>query len=289
MSDTEMPPASASPAPRSPRKHTQHTGAMLRCPNCHRPLAADNQFCPNCGHSREELRETADNQKEMIAIERENRRAWSKTHQMIGFYSGLLALNFLAAYVLPLEESWAMLAADCVLIGLSLAWAFDSSALLTGRLNLGFPLWLVLLIPFSAALTYGIATFDNFALEWLIGLRDLREKTEGTESFLELPQPLWILVLSICVVPGIFEEIFFRGLVQGTLDLSMSPRDAMIVQAVIFAIAHVNFIGFFTYLVFMGLYLGWLRNRSGSLVPGMLVHFAHNLLAVLHEQHLLWS
>jgi membrane protease YdiL (CAAX protease family) len=262
---------------------------MERCPNCHRLLAADNQFCPNCGHSRDELREVASKQKELRAIERENRRAWSQTYQMIGFYGGLLSLNFLAAYVLPLEESWAMLAADCVLIGLSLAWVISSPGLLRGRLRLGLPLWLFVLIPFTASLTYGITIFDNFLFEWLIGLRELREKTEGTERFLELAQPLWILVLSICVVPGIFEELFFRGLIQGTLEMSMSSRDALIVQALIFAIAHVNFIGFFTYLLFMGLYLGWLRNRSGSLLPGMLVHFGHNLLAVLHEQHLLWN
>ena len=42
-------------------------------------------------------------------------------------------------------------------------------------------------------------------------------------------------------------------------------------------VSHCNW----NYLLFMGWYLGWLRNRSGSLVPGMLVHFTHNLLALL--------
>jgi hypothetical protein len=30
----------------------------------------------------------------------------------------------------------------------------------------------------------------------------------------------------------------------------------------------------------MGLLLGWLRLRSGSLAPSMLAHFVHNLLAI---------
>jgi len=140
-------------------------------------------------------------------------------------------------------------------------------------------------IPLCAVLTYAITVFNNNLAVTLLGLRDLIGHTQGIDRFIESPIPLSIQVISIAVIPGIFEELFFRGMVQGTLETALSRRDAWIVQAIVFAIAHINPVGFFTYLFFLGLYLGWLRNRSRSLIPGMIAHFSHNLVCVLADHY----
>src|SRR6185369_12740160 len=109
-------------------------------------------------------------------------------------------------------------------------------------------------IPLVGVLTYAITVFDNNIAMTILGLRDLIGRTQGIDRFVESPIPLPVRIVSIALIPGIFEEIFFRGMIQGTLETALSKRDAWIVQAIVFAIAHINPIGFFTYLLLLGLY-----------------------------------
>jgi membrane protease YdiL (CAAX protease family) len=89
-------------------------------------------------------------------------------------------------------------------------------------------------------------------------------------------------VLWIAVMPGFWEELAFRGLMFERLRTVVSPQQAVVVTAMLFAIIHVSPLSM-PYLLLMGLVLGWLRLRSGSLLPGMVLHAAHNLVIVLLE------
>lgn len=93
--------------------------------------------------------------------------------------------------------------------------------------------------------------------------------------------PLWVGFLNIAVFTPIFEELLFRGLLQPKLEQAISPTEAWIVQAALFAAAHLSPIALFTHF-FIGLALGWVRRRSGSLLPGILLHAAWNG-AVLYD------
>jgi len=89
----------------------------------------------------------------------------------------------------------------------------------------------------------------------------------------------WALfVIAIC--PAIFEEIAFRGLLQARLIMLFGRGQGLLITAAAFGLAHGVTIGL-PLQMFLGLYLGWLRDRSGSLVPGMLVHFLYNGSIVL--------
>ena len=97
----------------------------------------------------------------------------------------------------------------------------------------------------------------------------------------------WPLVVALtCVQPAIFEELGFRGVILSALQPTLAPIEAVIVSALLFMTLHLTF-GSFPHLLVMGLALGFLRVRTGSLLPGMLMHFTHNLLCVLLEQR--WS
>jgi len=93
----------------------------------------------------------------------------------------------------------------------------------------------------------------------------------------------WVVVLAVCVMPAVWEEIAFRGLVQGRLSQAVGEREALVMTAVLFAIIHRSAISA-PYLLALGLVLGALRRRSGSLVPGMVLHFLHNLGVVVFER-----
>ena len=93
---------------------------------------------------------------------------------------------------------------------------------------------------------------------------------------------LWTAIVYIAVMPAVVEEIAFRGLIQTQLGKVVKPSEALVLTAVLFAIIHVSvFSGI--YLFALGLLLGFLRQRSGSLVPGITLHFLHNLAIVLIE------
>ena len=62
--------------------------------------------------------------------------------------------------------------------------------------------------------------------------------------------------------------------------------ETVIVTAAIFAILHLN-LASFVHLLVIGLALGLVRLRSGSVYPGMILHFTHNFLCILTEYY--WS
>ena len=100
-------------------------------------------------------------------------------------------------------------------------------------------------------------------------LRRLREA--------ELGEPL--LIVLFCVFPGVLEEVAFRGLVQHWLHVAIRPWQAMVVGAALFTAMHFSILSF-PYLFAAGMVLGWVKFKTRSLYPSMLIHFLHNLLAI---------
>ena len=106
-----------------------------------------------------------------------------------------------------------------------------------------------------------------------------------------IPTPDWLkkaleeaftknVILSAVIGAPIFEEWLFRGVILAGLLRRYSPANAIMWSAVIFSIIHLNpaqSIGAF----FLGLALGWLFYRTGSLWPGIVVHFVNNAFSSL--------
>jgi membrane protease YdiL (CAAX protease family) len=104
----------------------------------------------------------------------------------------------------------------------------------------------------------------------------------GTESFFDAGFGWAAVVVSMCVQPAVIEELAFRGVIQTTLREVIRPFETIIVAAIAFSIMHFNLVMFVPF-VLLGLYLGWLRQWTGSLYPAMAAHFLHNALVTLHE------
>ncbi len=82
------------------------------------------------------------------------------------------------------------------------------------------------------------------------------------------------LIASVVVAP-FCEEVFFRGFVFMGLLRAMSPVWAILLSAFIFALAHAD-PGSFAVLFIIGIALAFLRWRTRSLWPGILLHFLNN-------------
>ncbi|MGC4033383.1 MAG: type II CAAX endopeptidase family protein [Tepidisphaeraceae bacterium] len=84
-------------------------------------------------------------------------------------------------------------------------------------------------------------------------------------------------VLAVCVLPAVSEEIAFRGMIFDGLARHLSVTEAALVSMVMFGILHLSVISL-PHLLLIGLVLAALRIKSGSLLPGIIAHFLHNLL-----------
>ncbi|MCQ2428353.1 MAG: CPBP family intramembrane metalloprotease [Clostridia bacterium] len=78
----------------------------------------------------------------------------------------------------------------------------------------------------------------------------------------------------VCIVPAVCEEFLFRGCVLSNL-LPFGKTNAVIASALMFALMHGN-IKQFLYAFCAGIVLGMIYTESGSIVPGMLMHFCNN-------------
>jgi membrane protease YdiL (CAAX protease family) len=91
-------------------------------------------------------------------------------------------------------------------------------------------------------------------------------------------------VATIALAPALFEEILFRGIVLPSLLRSVGTYGAIAVSALLFGIIHLDFLtpGATFYRVpfafVVGLGLGLLRIRSGSLLPPFLAHALLNTI-----------
>ncbi len=88
-------------------------------------------------------------------------------------------------------------------------------------------------------------------------------------------------LIFICILPAIVEEVAFRGVIQHRLEMVVSPWVAMIAASCLFSIAHLNVLSA-PYLALMGLLLGWMKWKTGSLYPPMIVHFLHNYIVITY-------
>jgi uncharacterized protein len=99
---------------------------------------------------------------------------------------------------------------------------------------------------------------------------------------------LGIFVVYLIAVVGapFFEELYFRGLVQGTLTARWGVGAGIVVQAMLFGLVHVNpesgwgNIGTLVIITAVGLGLGAIRHYSKRLPPGMFTHAGYNAIIV---------
>jgi membrane protease YdiL (CAAX protease family) len=132
----------------------------------------------------------------------------------------------------------------------------------------------------AAVVTFIVASLIVKSLSKFTGMVELHYDTPFKEAKLGVG---WI-ILSICVQPAIFEELAFRGAIFGALERVLGGNEALLVSALMFAILHLS-IPSIPHLFLLALVLGWLRMRTGSIFPCMLMHFSHNLLVVVAEQN----
>lgn len=106
------------------------------------------------------------------------------------------------------------------------------------------------------------------------------EMTKFLTTF-EAPWELMVALIVIAVLPGIGEELVFRGLIQNELFRAWrNPHVAIWVAAFLFSALHLQFFGFVPRLL-LGALFGYLYFWSGNILIPMLAHFVNNGMSVI--------
>lgn len=87
-------------------------------------------------------------------------------------------------------------------------------------------------------------------------------------------------IIGAVIVAPIAEEIIFRGMITKLLLDEYRPAKAILISALIFGIIHFNPAQIPGAIV-LGALFGWLYYKTGSIIPGIILHFINNAAAVV--------
>ncbi len=115
----------------------------------------------------------------------------------------------------------------------------------------------LLVLPFTGG------TFDNPQVEAITG-----GSTMSLQNF-------GLLLILVAVVAPIAEELFFRGMLYPLLRQRWAALGAIVINGLLFALIHFIPV-LIPGLLFVGIVLAWVRERSQSIFPCILLHAAQN-------------
>ena len=116
--------------------------------------------------------------------------------------------------------------------------------------------------------------------EWLVEQMQ-HTMPEAQEKLFEQIMAQPIGYISIGIVAPLAEEMVFRGAILRKLLGRFGEKwhwVAILISAVIFGAVHGN-IPQFVHAALIGLLLGWMCYRTGSILPGVLLHWVNNTVA----------
>jgi ABC-type Na+ efflux pump permease subunit/membrane protease YdiL (CAAX protease family) len=129
----------------------------------------------------------------------------------------------------------------------------------------------------------GAAMIGVGILPWVYTLVNLQSRfwpqdTESARAMLKLLLPSLrqhpvLTVVAVGLLAGVCEELLYRGPLQTALARRLPPWLALSVGAVLFAAAHLDLQGML-FRTLLGVILGWIVLRGGSIFPAMLMHAA---------------
>lgn len=92
------------------------------------------------------------------------------------------------------------------------------------------------------------------------------------------------VIISAVVVAPVVEEIIFRGMITKILLAKYDPKKAILISALIFGIIHMN-PAQIPCTIMLGLLFGWLFYKTRSIIPGVILHFTNNAIALLGSNY----
>ena len=140
-------------------------------------------------------------------------------------------------------------------------------------LGLGIPVF-AMIVDNIAVLIYAIAFIFFFGEPTTI------TELPGGTSWDSSPVALILTFISICILTPISEELLCRGYILDALNRLHGKWPAIIISSIIFGMVHFDPFTMGAATI-GGVIYGWIRMRTGSLVPGIVAHAMWNTMALM--------
>jgi hypothetical protein len=139
-------------------------------------------------------------------------------------------------------------------------------------------------LPLLIAGTGFSGMLGGLALEYLVGDEGDSLKLMMHMFLAQEGVNFWILAATVALLPGLIEETLFRGYVQRRLLQRWKPVHAIALSTLLFCAIHFDPAHMLA-IAPLGVWLGVVAWRSGSIWPAVLCHMAQNLFASLMARH----
>ena len=132
-------------------------------------------------------------------------------------------------------------------------------------------------IPYVVSLTVmGISFF--MLSSGIIDMFDLTKYSDSYDTIISSLSSGGIIlnIIAVGIIAPISEELMIRGVIYNNLKKYIKPSAAILVQALLFGMMHMNIIQS-TYAVVAGLILGYIYEKSNSLLVSSIFHISFNI------------
>ena len=127
-----------------------------------------------------------------------------------------------------------------------------------------------------------MVAFESYLLmeNWsLVSKLSDEERVRLKETFMEIP--FWVVLLTGAIAPAVAEEFFFRGFVLSAFRSKLNAFRSVLYTAILFGLFHViagNILSLekFFPTIILGVAIGYVAIKTGSLWLGILLHALHN-------------
>jgi membrane protease YdiL (CAAX protease family) len=211
---------------------------------------------------------------------------WGPGTAVVALFAALAAQAFLATPIAVVEGGEGTGPAASILLQLITAGTFFAAPFVVASLDGAGGR--------RAAERLGLRRFDSSAVAWMgvsigiylafslvyVALVGEPEQKNIAEDFGAVP----FQILLIVIAAPISEEICFRGMLFGGLRSRLSKLPAALISAVIFGALHaLTGVEAVPPLIVFGLILALLYEKTGSIVPGIVLHMLNNAVALIGQ------
>jgi len=250
------------------------------CPYCGCPLEPRLYFCPGCATPYKGIQDVLPRARprKLTDGERIAHRAPSAMPVFWTYFSvivGCVVVALLASG--PFDIDWTVyfyLSEFAILLTTIVLCTRHWRALKVQLLRFGFLRTEVLL---GLAALVPLLAVNYYYHDWVIRSMGIDRDTVFRFAGSSLSKAS--LIVLFCAFPAVTEELAFRGLVQHWFQAAVKPFWALVYASALFTALHFSVVSA-PYLFCVGMLLGWLKYRTASLYPSMLVHFLHNYLVL---------
>jgi membrane protease YdiL (CAAX protease family) len=132
-----------------------------------------------------------------------------------------------------------------------------------------------------AAAYFCVMLANSLAAVWSMLLEWMGFTLYSTEIIMNDENDLLLAVFAVAVLPGICEELLFRGVLFQSFQKLLGRNGAIFGVSLLFALLHWNVLTFLS-LFLMGIMLQKAAEQTGTLRTAIGMHFLNNLVSVLY-------